>query len=202
VYDSLAARVETNPLPGGGTSVGPNELATAAIGATYSAGGAPILARALKAGVAGDGRPLAALDDSYESSVQFAAFAAVECIDSPHPVGAAAYRQFADELTAISPRFGPSIANELLPCAFWPAPVQSIVGPITAAGAPPLLVIGTTGDAATPYQQAVTVAGTLQHSALLTVRATGHTSGGNPCAVEATSSYLIDLTLPREGATC
>ena len=201
-YDSLAARVETDPLVGGRETVGPNELATAAIVATYSPGGGPLLKRALEAGVAGDGRRLAALDDAYESSVEFAAYAAVECIDSPHPVGAEAFKRFANELTAISPRFGPSIANELLTCAFWPAPVKNIIGPVRAAGAPPLLVIGTTGDAATPYHQAVAVADTLAQSALLTVNGTGHTSSGNPCAVDATSTYLLDLTLPGKGAVC
>jgi pimeloyl-ACP methyl ester carboxylesterase len=201
-YDTLAAQVETDPIPAGRERVGPNELATAAIIATYSAGAGPILRRAIENGVAGDGRTLASLDDAYESSVEFAAYAAVECIDSPHPVGAEAYKRFADELTAISPRFGPSIANELLTCAFWAAPVQDIVGPIKAAGAPPLLVIGTTGDAATPYQQAVAVAQTLEKSALLTVNGTGHTSGGNSCAVAATSSYLLDLALPDQGAAC
>jgi pimeloyl-ACP methyl ester carboxylesterase len=201
-YDALAARVETDPIPAGRERVGPNELATAAIIATYSAGSGSILRRAIENGVNGDGRTLASLDDAYESSVEFAAYAAVECIDSTHPVGAEAYKRFADELTAISPRFGPSIANELLTCAFWGAPVQSIVGPVKAAGAPPLLVIGTTGDAATPYHQAVTVAETLEQSVLLTVNGTGHTSGGNGCAVAATSSYIIDLTLPDQGATC
>ena len=142
------------------------------------------------------------MNDGYENSVHFASYAAVECVDSPHPEGALAYKAFADELTRLSPRFGPSIANELLACAFWPVAVQSVVGPVHAHGAPPILVIGTTGDAATPYQQAVRVAGDLEQSRLLTVNGTGHTSGENACAQAATATYLVDLTLPADGAQC
>lgn len=201
-YDRLAARVETNPIPVGARTVGPSELATAAINASYESGGGQRLRDAIRAGLGGDGHGLLSMNDSYESSVQFAAYAAVECIDSPHPVGALEYQQFADELTQISPRFGPSIANELLPCAFWPAPVHNVVGPVRAHGAPPILVIGTTGDAATPYEQAVRVAQDLEQSALLTVEADGHTSGFNRCAQRATASYLVDGTLPADGTRC
>ena len=54
--------------------------------------------------------------DTRGCSVKYTVYAAVECIDSPHPVGAEAYRAFAHELEGLSPRFGGAIANELLPC--------------------------------------------------------------------------------------
>jgi pimeloyl-ACP methyl ester carboxylesterase len=110
---------------------------------------------------------------------------------------------FAQELQALSPRFGGAIANELLPCAFWPAPVHNITGPVTAPGAPPILVIGTTGDAATPYQQAVDVAATLQRGRLLTFDGPGHAAyGKSTCAANAEAAYFVDLTLPPEGKIC
>ena len=201
-YDQIAAEVETNPIAVGSRQLGPNELATAAIYSAYAPSFASQLYRALDAAQQGNGKPLLQMNDGYEGSVHFASYAAVECIDSPHPEGADAYKAFADELTQLSPRFGPSVANELLACAFWPAPVQSVVGAVHAHGAPPLLVIGTTGDAATPYENAVRVAHDLEQSRLLTVNGTGHTSGENACAQAATASYLIDLTLPDEGAQC
>jgi pimeloyl-ACP methyl ester carboxylesterase len=81
--------------------------------------------------------------------------------------------------------------------------VRSIVAPITAPGAPPMLVIGTTGDAATPYEQAVRVAATLQNGRLLTFDGNGHAAyGKSNCAANAEAAYFIDLTLPSEGQVC
>jgi pimeloyl-ACP methyl ester carboxylesterase len=143
------------------------------------------------------------LSSAYEGSVKYTLYAAVECIDSPHPVGANEFKAFAQELAGLSPRFGGAIANELLPCAFWPAPVHSIVGPVTAPGAPPILVIGTTGDAATPFQQAVDVAATLRNGRLLTFDGSGHAAYGKSiCAADAEAAYFVDLTLPSVGTVC
>ena len=201
-YDQIAAEVETNPLPVGSRSVGPNELATAAIYSAYVPDFARQFYGALRDAQQGDGRGLLDMNDGYEDVGHFASYAGVECVDSPHPVGALAFKAFADELTQLSPRFGPSVANELLPCAFWPAPVQSIIGPVHAHGAPPILVIGKTGDPATPYENSVSVAQNLEQARLLTVEGTGHTSLEDPCAQDKVQSYLTDLTLPDEGAKC
>jgi hypothetical protein len=66
-----------------------------------------------------------------------------------------------------------------------------------------VLVIGNTGDAATPYQQAVDVADNLADGHLLTLEANGHVgSGRSTCVDDASTAYLIDLTLPEEGTTC
>lgn len=201
-YDQVAAQVESSPLKVGAREVGPNELATAAIYSAYVPDFARQLYSALRSAQQGDGRGLLDMNDGYENESHFASYAGVECVDSPHPQGPDAYKAFADELTQLSPRFGPSVANELLPCAFWPAPVQSIVGPVHAKGAPPILVIGKTGDPATPYDNAVRVAQDLEQGRLLTVEGTGHTSLEDPCAQDHTASYLIDLTLPPEGTKC
>ena len=135
-----------SPLPGSnGRTLGPSELATAALIPTYDPSTVPIFFEALTKALNGDGSVMLSLATAYEGSVKYTLYAGVECIDSPHPVGSDAYRAFAQEVERLSPRFGGAIANELLPCAFWPAPVQSIVGPITAPGAPPILVIGNTG---------------------------------------------------------
>jgi hypothetical protein len=104
---------------------------------------------------------------------------------------------------AVSPRVGGSVANELLPCAFWPAPVHDITGPVVAADGPPVLVIGNNGDAVTPYPQAVRVASTLAHGHLLTLDATGHTAlGRSDCIAEAEAAYLTDLKAPPAGTVC
>ena len=66
-----------------------------------------------------------------------------------------------------------------------------------------VLTLGNTGGAATPYQQAVDVAANLEDGHLLTLDATGHVgSGRSACVDDASTAYLIDLTLPEEGTTC
>ncbi|MGH9243011.1 MAG: alpha/beta hydrolase [Acidimicrobiales bacterium] len=203
-YDQILARVEADPLPvDGSTRLGPGDLATAAIYATYDPGAWSSLFAGLADGLDGDGSGLFSLAESYRAFGGFTSYAAVVCVDSDHPTGAAEARQFAVELEAISPRFGPAIANELLPCAFWPVPPVGDPQPVTADGAPPVLVIGNTGDAATPFEQAQRVADTLAAGVLLTYEGEGHTSyGSSPCVDDAVAAYLVDLSLPAEDTVC
>ena len=203
-YDQLSARVEAAPIPGpNGASLGPSELAEAALIPAYEPAADPQFYDALTKALNGQPASMLALANAYQSSADFPLYASVECIDSPHPVGPDAYRAFADELVGLSPRFGAALANELLPCAYWSAPVRSIVGPIAAPDAPPLLVVGTTGDPATPYDQAVRVAKTLAHGRLLTYVGDRHAAyGASRCVADAEASYFVDLQLPPEGTTC
>lgn len=202
-YDEVKRRVEVEPLRGGDRPVGPAELATAAISTGYGAAGWSDLGPALADALDGDGGPLWELADSYYDFGGFTSYAAVECIDTPPPDGAEAYRAFADRARAQSPRFGGAVANELLPCATWPADPVGTAGPITALGAAPILVVGNTGDAATPYANAVAVAEMLDSGELLTVEMEGHTAyGSQSCARRAIDRYLVDLVLPPTGTTC
>jgi hypothetical protein len=154
--------------------------------------------------LAGDGSRLYDLADGYRSFGSFTQYAAVMCVDSTHPVGPQAFQAFAAGLEAISARFGASVANELLPCAYWPVTEVGDPQPVTAAGAPAILVVGKTGDAATPYEQAQRVAATLESGVLLTHEGVGHTSfrSGSSCVDNAIASYLLDLAVPPEGTVC
>ena len=78
----------------------------------------------------------------------------------------------------VSPRFGGRSANELLPCATWPVRPVAAPAAITAPGAPPILVVGNTGDPATPYDNAVDVADQLSSGVLVTADIDGHTAYG------------------------
>ena len=99
---------------------------------------------------------------------------------------------------AVAPRMGAFIVNNSLPCSVWPVPPVAPPGRLTAAGAPPILVIGTTDDPATPFVQARSLAGALQRGRLLVVDAEQHTSfaNGNECVdrsspgISATSGCL------------
>ncbi|CAN5206546.1 alpha/beta hydrolase [soil metagenome] len=203
-YDEIAARVEADPLPAGdGAVVGPGDLATAGLGVTYAPHLWPLFYSALADGLAGNGTALRDLAEDYRDFGGFTSYAAVECVDSEHPVGGADFQEFARELEAISPRFGASIANELLPCAYWPVEPVGDPAEITAPGAPPILVIGNTGDAATPFEQAERVAASLSTGRLLTYEGEGHTSYGlNACVDDAVTAFLVDLALPEVGTVC
>ena len=60
-----------------------------------------------------------------------------------------------------------------LPCAFWQVPPVEQAHPVTALGAPPILVVGTTHDPATPYVWAQALAEQLGAGVLVTSTATG-----------------------------
>ena len=87
---------------------------------------------------------------SFTGLVPYTPYALITCLDGKHPVGFDAWQESAASLVERSPRFGAVLANELLPCAWWP---EGTYAPhvVAAAGTPPILVIGSTGDAATPY---------------------------------------------------
>jgi pimeloyl-ACP methyl ester carboxylesterase len=202
-YDRVAAEVETRPLPGGVRDTGPGELATAAIQTTYGSDGWQELGPALAAALDGDGGPLWSLAASYYDAGDFTSYAAVVCLDEPPPPGAEAYRRFAQRAAARAPRFGAAVANELAVCAEWPVTASSAAPDTTPADAPPVLVVGNTGDPATPYANAVAVAEALPGAALLTVERDGHTAYlSDTCASLRVDRYLVDLELPPRGATC
>ncbi len=64
-------------------------------------------------------------------------------------------------------------------------------------------MISTTDDPATPYQDGVDLAEQLG-GALLTFEGSQHTASfyGNECVDDATTNYLLDLTLPPKGFRC
>ncbi|PND59372.1 alpha/beta hydrolase [Mycobacterium sp. ENV421] len=88
-------------------------------------------------------------------------------------------------------------------CAFWPVPPTSTPHAVKAPGLPPVLVVSTTNDPATPYQAGVDLAKQLG-GALLTFKGTQHTVvfQGNTCVDNYAAAYLVDLKLPPPGATC
>ncbi|MEQ1786476.1 MAG: alpha/beta hydrolase, partial [Acidimicrobiales bacterium] len=199
-YDELARRIEAGEARGDG--VGPTQLAYAAFYATYDAATWPRLFDAIAQGLRGDLGGIAGLAGDYTDLVPYAPFAIVTCLDGDHPVGYDEWQAEAARFARRSPRFGEVLANELLPCAFWPEGTYE-PGVIDAAGSPPILVIGSTGDAATPYDAAVRVARQLTSGALLTVEIDGHVAiGDSPCATERATRYLVDLAVPEEGARC
>jgi pimeloyl-ACP methyl ester carboxylesterase len=168
------------------------------------------LSVALNHAARGDGAALLSLADSYTGRSrggiydnETAAFYAIGCLDGPAPPTLAAVEQLAARAARVSPHFGASTVLLGLPCTYWPVPPVSRPGPIRAAGAPPIVVIGNTDDPATPYEQAQALAHELQSGHLLTYVGEGHTAyGRDGCIDKAVDAYLITLAVPATGTRC
>ncbi|MFE4621088.1 alpha/beta hydrolase [Streptomyces sp. NPDC056747] len=140
-------------------------------------------------------------DDVPEDNSE-AALIAVNCLDVPHPRDAQAYWDAlspADEAAGVYGTTG--VTNELV-CKDLPAGPQR-PHRVKAAGVPPVLVVGTAGDPATPYGEAVSLARQFPGGMLLTLDAPGHTGyGRSTCVDKKVEEYLVSLTKVRPGTTC
>jgi pimeloyl-ACP methyl ester carboxylesterase len=131
------------------------------------------------------------------------AFMSVSCIDRPWPRSLAAWNSAAATAAKAAPQFGAANVWGILPCAYWPVPTAAPVR-LRAAGAPPILVVGTTRDPATPFRQAQALARDLKSGVLLGWNGDGHTAylKGSSCVDTAVDRYLISLATPHNGTIC
>lgn len=210
--DDLLAKVEKEPLPAPGAdrAAGPGETLLGIIEPLYSKLSWGSLTRALSDARKGDGSALVKLadqylqrepDGSYPNLIE--ANSAVNYVDEECPRDPEAYIAMAGRLAARAPHFGASAASSGLTCAYWGAKADPLTVP-KAAGAPPIVVIGTTNDPATPYEWSVALSKQLQSGVLVTHRGEGHTiyAQGDSCIDKAVNAYLLDLTPPAVGASC
>ena len=197
----------TAPAPaGGGGVVGAGQLYDALLDALYSQSKWPELGQALAADAAGNGAPVVALSDHYNtggSTNADDAGMAVDCLDHPVSHDLATYRALAFSLSASAPVFGPLLSWGEAGCAVWPVPPTRKVGPVAAPGAPPILVVGTTNDPATPYAWAVNVSKELDRGVLLTHDGDDHVAYFYSACVRAdVQTYLVSGQTPPPGTVC
>jgi pimeloyl-ACP methyl ester carboxylesterase len=217
-YDRLMARLARHPIYGRGTDTDRTRPVDAALAAyavrqpLYAQRYWPVLAVALARADDGDGSALLKLVDlgsgrlkggTFDNS--FDAYTAINCADQAYPTDLAVFRRFAVDVAREAPRFGPMMALGGMTCAFWP--VRAAVrytGPFRALGAPPILLVGTTGDPATPYAEATSLAAQLADSVLLTWRSFSHGaySGPSTCVRAAVDRYLLTTVPPARGTVC
>ncbi len=113
------------------------------------------------------------------------------------------YPALADQIARSAPVFGPLLAWGLLGCAIWPVPPTRVPAPASDTGAPPILVVGTTGDPVTPYSWAVSLAKELTGGRLLTWRGRSHVAYYySACVRGFVQAYVVAGTLPAPGTTC
>jgi pimeloyl-ACP methyl ester carboxylesterase len=209
-FDKLLQRLDASPLRVGTRVANESKLRTVAGAALFGLPPfRPVLEAGLAQAAAGDGSAILAGFDlyadrqpggTYSNSIE--ATVAVNCLDYRWPRAQRGYDAIVSRPLAAAPQFGPTFEREFLPCAYWPflgrdRPVPS------AAGAPPIVVVGTTGDPATPYEWAQALARQLESAVLLTRVGEGHTAlGASRCIDDALAAYLGKLTVPAAGTTC
>lgn len=212
--DDLLAKVETTPLraPSADRPAGPGETLLAIISALYSKYSWSQLTNALLLAINnGDGSQLVALADDYLQRNPDGTYPnlieanlAVNFDDQTCPRDPRVYEQLAVEWAKSSPHFGASAASSGVACAYWPFKADPVQVP-KAHGAPPIVVISTTNDPATPYENGVALAKQLESGRLLIHRGEGHAVyvlGGDSCIDNAVNDYLLNLKVPAEGASC
>src|SRR6185437_7070499 len=101
---------------------------------------------------------------------------ATSCIDRPSPSDPSAWDRDAVRAAEEAPDFGASTVYGGLVCAFWKVAPVDREHAVRATGAPPILVVGTTDDPATPYKWAQSLASTLSSGVLLTYEGEGQTA--------------------------
>jgi pimeloyl-ACP methyl ester carboxylesterase len=209
VTDALA-KAEASPLTAqDGRKVTAGWVLYSVIASLYTETAWPQLADAIDALRAGDPRGVMALADSYVErnrngvySNLFEALLVYNCTDSASTISTGQIRTLQTQWRKKYPLFGASAALGLLGCAEWTGK-RDPLSTGKAAGAPPIVVVGTTGDPATPYQNTAALASMLGVGQVLTWEGEGHTAYPHTtCITTAVDEYLINRTVPPAGQRC
>ncbi|MGW4549431.1 alpha/beta hydrolase [Streptomyces violaceorubidus] len=218
----LETALDDTPLTTDGGSLDGDALVDAVSGALYRQDYWPALRVALEAAAddngeilqdlaealgqhGTDGGPADADADGRESNEEDA-FRAITCDDSSERYSVAEVRARLADFVEASPIFGPALAWGTLSCDGWPVPGAARHPEVGAPGAPPVLLVGNTGDPATPYEGAARMAERLGKGVgvELTYEGEGHGAydSGNACVRNTVDAYLLHGTLPEPGTTC
>jgi pimeloyl-ACP methyl ester carboxylesterase len=170
------------------------------------------LSQGLKAAFGGDGSILLRLSDVYFERKQDGSYGgnmgqviyAVNCLDAADHLTVEQTEAVLPRFEKVSPVFGRALGWGALGCTDWPIKVTNPLPKIDAKGAPPILVLGTTRDPATPYEWAKSLASQLSSGVLITRVGDGHTAygSGNTCITDAVDRFFTQGTVPKAGLTC
>lgn len=210
-FDQFLGDLDTNPLPGDGSRKLTQALGVSGIlGSLYRKDSWGALRTGLSAALNGDGSYLLSYADQYAQRTRDGyhgngneAILAVNCLDRPDVKSVADAEKELPAYEAASPRFGKFIMWGALACAYWPVPVQNEPHKVSAPGAPPILVVGTSRDPATIVEWSRDLASQLSSGVLLTRDGDGHTAyGENDCIDSAVDTYLVEGKTPKDGLNC
>jgi pimeloyl-ACP methyl ester carboxylesterase len=156
----------------------------------------PYLRQGFTEAFKGEGMTLLQLADVYHErnpangsyTNQAEAFTAINCMDHPR--------------ARVPLKHKPRLFT--LPCDYWPVQGHGKARAMHAKGAPPIMVVGTTRDPATPYADAQALASELSSGFLVSWDGDGHTAyhKGSSCVDKTVDRYLINLTVPKKDPHC
>ncbi|MFJ3234210.1 alpha/beta hydrolase [Streptomyces sp. NPDC086787] len=206
----LRAAAKKAPLGG---VVGPAELISFFQSAPYYDSSWVPVATAFSKYVAGDTQALvdAASPDMSDTAGNISAengnavYTAVECADAKWPTSWNKWNRDNTRLNKDSPFMTWANAWMNLPCATWSTKQQTPVNVTTHKGLPPVLIVQSTRDAATPYVGAVELHKRFKGSRLITEEGAGShgvTSLVNPCINEQVDNYLLNGKLESADVSC
>ncbi|MFF4896866.1 alpha/beta hydrolase [Streptomyces sp. NPDC001068] len=210
----LLADLDKKPIPG----ILPRRLTeTAATNgiaqSLYSKDFWEYLTEGLEEAYDGDGKILMLLSDSMNGRSQngeysniTAANIAINCADEKPRYTADYVQQKLPEFRAASPLFGDYLAWGMVSCTSWAVPGAADHPDVSAPGAAPILVVGNTGDPATPYEGAKKMVDALGKGVgvELTWKGQGHGAydSKDKCVQSAVNGYLLQGTVPKAGTVC
>jgi pimeloyl-ACP methyl ester carboxylesterase len=209
---AFLARVDADPIPGDAERALTEGWATLGIWAPlYSERSWPLLDEALEQAMGGDGSGLLALADRYvrrgpegyvDNSIE--ALYAVNCLDRQGTTSVREALELVPSFLEVSPTFGRSFAFGLSQCTSWPVRSGKRPAELTATGAAPILVVGTSRDPATPLAWAEALASALDSGILVRRDGDGHTGygSGNECVDETVDRYLVSGEVPDGDVDC
>lgn len=136
-------------------------------------------------------------------------YAAVTCAESDIGTDGVTPLQGLAKIDAAAPILGKYFAEDDYAvldtaCSNWPEPVAKLPTKFDATGAPPIMVVATTNDPATPYAGGVSLSKQLSSGVLVTHKGEGHTvyAQGDTCVDSTVDSYLINGTVPTSDPMC
>jgi len=206
--------LENSPLPtDSGRELTVWAAITGLIMPLYSQSYWPYLSQGFSEGFAGDGTTLMSLADSYNERAEDGSYGSnlmeanisISCLDARSPSDAASMAAQNERVLEASPVLGRYWQFGALSCEQWPFAVVSHPDDYSAKGSKTIMVVGTTGDPATPYAQAVSLANeVLENGVLVTFNGEGHTAYGqeSKCVNNAVDNYFIKNVVPTEDPNC
>jgi hypothetical protein len=175
-----------------------------------SATGWPKLQKAIKEAQTGYGDKFLELADEYTGrqtdgnypNNEFDSGAVIDCLDVDEPRTVAQIKRDSEAFSEQAPLFGPYLAYGGLTCKYFGQSQEVKILPLKTTN--PIVVIGTTGDPATPYEWAEGLHRILSNSVLVSLTSEGHTGQGqgNACVDNAVDTYLLQGATPKRNLFC
>jgi pimeloyl-ACP methyl ester carboxylesterase len=210
-FDRILLSLDQNPIANESDRTFTNQgvAQTGIAGALYGDYQWPQLESALSAADLGDGQPLLILFDEYFSrdssgltDDSLDAYFGISCLDRDEPITPDQVLNLKSRLQDIAPRLGAGWIQEMLICANWQVEPQGEIT-VSADTEHRIVVVGSTGDAATPLEGTRNMVTALGRARLVISPLEQHTTyGSDVCVTKIVDDYLLNLTDGPDITTC